>query len=111
MTTKKDRTDDRRPLFPEHGAIGQTHVIGRLGEAIAGGRAADMEDEFGDLLFALVNIGRHLDIDAERESVADLLGDDVMRRQMTPRQLEPSGAANTSSESVAEAGRVFFLTM
>ncbi len=40
--------------------------IGELREAIAGGRAADMEDEFGDLIFALVNIGRHLKLDAEK---------------------------------------------
>ena len=40
--------------------------IGELREAIAGGRTADMEDEFGDLIFALVNIGRHLKLDAEK---------------------------------------------
>jgi len=39
--------------------------IGELRVAIASGKARDMQDEFGDLLFALVNIGRHLGIDAE----------------------------------------------
>ena len=39
--------------------------IGELRVAIASGKARDMQDEFGDLLFALVNIGRHLGLDAE----------------------------------------------
>lgn len=39
--------------------------IGELREAMEAGETACIEDEFGDVLFALVNFGRHLGIDAE----------------------------------------------
>jgi ATP diphosphatase len=39
--------------------------IGELREAMAKGDAASIKDEFGDTLFALVNLGRHLRVDSE----------------------------------------------
>ncbi|QPC87747.1 nucleoside triphosphate pyrophosphohydrolase [Mesorhizobium sp. NBSH29] len=39
--------------------------IGELREALDQGDRAAMQDEFGDVLFALVNFGRHLGIEAE----------------------------------------------
>ena len=39
--------------------------IGELREAMAAGRKAEIADEYGDLLFALVNLGRHLDVNPE----------------------------------------------
>lgn len=39
--------------------------IGELREAIAAGRQHEVAEEFGDLVFALVNLGRHLRVDAE----------------------------------------------
>lgn len=39
--------------------------IGELRQAIDGAKQNEISDEFGDLLFALVNLGRHLNVDAE----------------------------------------------
>mgnify|MGYP001051936455 CR=1 FL=1 len=39
--------------------------IGELREALAKGDTASIKDEFGDTLFALVNLGRHLKVDSE----------------------------------------------
>ena len=39
--------------------------IAELREAMAEADEASMKDEFGDLMFALVNLGRHLKLDAE----------------------------------------------
>lgn len=39
--------------------------IGELREAIQGGSSDRIEDEFGDVLFSLVNFGRHLKLDSE----------------------------------------------
>ena len=36
-----------------------------LADAAADGNSAHTEEEFGDLLFTFVNLGRHLNIDAE----------------------------------------------
>jgi ATP diphosphatase len=39
--------------------------IGELREALAKGDTAPIKDEFGDMLFAVVNLGRHLKLDSE----------------------------------------------
>jgi ATP diphosphatase len=39
--------------------------IGELREALARGETAEIKDEFGDMLFAVVNLGRHLKLDSE----------------------------------------------
>lgn len=39
--------------------------MGELQEAVAGGKQAEIEDEFGDVLFSLANYARFLHIDAE----------------------------------------------
>ena len=39
--------------------------LGELDQALSAGSRADVADEFGDLLFVMVNVARHLDIDPE----------------------------------------------
>jgi ATP diphosphatase len=39
--------------------------IGELREALASGNTGSIKDEFGDTLFALANLGRHLGLDSE----------------------------------------------
>ena len=39
--------------------------IGELHEALAKGDTGPIKDEFGDMLFAVVNLGRHLKLDSE----------------------------------------------
>ncbi len=39
--------------------------IGELREALASGKQRDIADEFGDLLFAMVNLARHIDVEPE----------------------------------------------
>lgn len=39
--------------------------IGELRQALAAGKSDAIRDEFGDTLFALVNLGRHLGVDSE----------------------------------------------
>jgi tetrapyrrole methylase family protein/MazG family protein/ATP diphosphatase len=39
--------------------------LGELDQAVEGGDAGAIEDEMGDVLFALVNLSRHLKVDAE----------------------------------------------
>ncbi|MBV2144515.1 nucleoside triphosphate pyrophosphohydrolase [Falsochrobactrum sp. TDYN1] len=43
---------------------------GELKEAMAGSDKAAIQEEYGDLLFAMVNLGRHLEIDAETALVS-----------------------------------------
>ncbi|OBQ87497.1 MULTISPECIES: nucleoside triphosphate pyrophosphohydrolase [unclassified Mesorhizobium] len=64
--------------------------IGELREALVTGDAAPIKDEFGDMLFAVVNLGRHLRLDAE----AALSGTNEKFRSRfhyVERELEASG--------------------
>ena len=64
--------------------------VAELCEALANGDTASIKDEFGDMLFAVVNLGRHLKVDSE----AALSGtNDKFRKRFhyVERALEASG--------------------
>jgi ATP diphosphatase len=66
--------------------------IGELREALAGGDPTPIRDEFGDMLFSLVNLGRHLKLDSE----AALSGtNDKFRRRFhyVEQALEAAGSS------------------
>lgn len=70
--------------------------IAELKEAMHGGEQAEIEEEYGDLLFAMVNLGRHLEIDAETALMA--ANDKFSRRfHFIEKFLEESG--NTLEEA------------
>ena len=52
--------DDKERIFDKI-----TEEIGELREAIDGGRAEHIDEEVGDLLFAVLNVARHLDVEPE----------------------------------------------
>ncbi len=77
-------------------------------EVAAGTRStADIEEEFGDLLFAVVNLARHLDVDPEhaltsandkferrfRHMEQSLTGADIPLREQTPESLDKAWRA------------------
>ena len=64
--------------------------IAELREAIAEGDKAAMSDEFGDVLFALVNFGRHVDVEAET-ALAGTNGKFRRRFHFIERELSASG--------------------
>ena len=65
--------------------------IGELREAMANGDAASVKDEFGDTLFALVNLGRHLKVDSEA-AVAGTNEKFRSRFHYVERKLEEAGS-------------------
>ena len=66
--------------------------IGELREAIDRGFSSDIEDEFGDVLFALVNFGRHLKIDPEK-ALRGTIEKFRTRLHAVQRALEESGSS------------------
>ena len=66
--------------------------VAELREALAKGDTASIKDEFGDMLFAVVNLGRHLKVDSE----AALAGtNDKFRKRFhyVERTLDQSGGS------------------
>ncbi|MGF9691247.1 nucleoside triphosphate pyrophosphohydrolase [Rhizobium sp. 0TCS1.26] len=71
--------------------------IGELREALRSGKSDKISDELGDLIFALVNIGRHVDADPEQA----LRGTNAKFRRRF-RHIEKS--LEQEGEKLAEAG-------
>lgn len=61
-----------------------------LADAIASGDKAQIEDEFGDLLFSCVNTARHLGIDAE-EALSRATGKFIHRFEETEKRVVKDG--------------------
>jgi ATP diphosphatase len=54
--------------WPDRGGVGRKihEELDEIEEAASSGDGAAIEDELGDLLFAVVNLARHLDVDPEK---------------------------------------------
>ncbi len=70
---------------------------GELAEAIAAGDRARIAEELGDLLFALVNLGRFVGCSAE-ETLRAAIGRFVTRFEAMERRLAAEGRAITSAD-------------
>ncbi len=92
-----DREGVRAKIFEE---------LQELEDATGTRRAARIEEELGDLLFAVVNLARHLDVDAETALAAANIKFEQRFREME-RALKSSGNAmeKCSLESLEKAWR------
>ncbi len=75
--------------------------IGELRQALAEGRSESISDELGDLIFAMVNIGRHVKVDAENA----LRGTNTKFRRRF-RHIEASLAASGETLEAASLERM-----
>jgi len=71
--------------------------LSELNEAVASGSSAAVEEEMGDILFALVNLARHLDVDAEVALSAAI-------EKFSERFRFLEGALQAQGRSVKDAG-------
>ena len=92
-----DRKGVREKIFEE---------LDELEEAVGTRDPAQVEEEFGDLLFAIVNLARHLDVDAEK-SLAGANAKFEQRFREMERAIAESGGRlqNKELESLEEAWR------
>ena len=92
-----DRKGVREKIFEE---------LDELEEAVGTRDPAQVEEEFGDLLFAIVNLARHLDVDAEK-SLAGANAKFERRFREMERAIAESGGRlqNQELESLEEAWR------
>ena len=92
-----DREGVRAKIFEE---------LQELEDAMGTRRAARIEEEFGDLLFAVVNLARHLDVDAETALAAANIKFEQRFRDME-QAIRSSGAtmAKCSLESLEKEWR------
>lgn len=75
--------------------------VGELRQALAEGRSESISDELGDLIFAMVNIGRHVKVDAENA----LRGTNTKFRRRF-RHIETSLAASGETLEAASLERM-----
>ena len=77
--------------------------LGELAEAISEGESADIESEVGDIFLAMVNLARHLDVDAEAAlRHANRRFEKRFRRMETAADRDGSQLSEESSERLEE---------
>ena len=92
-----DRKGVREKIFEE---------LDELEQAVGTRDPAQVEEEFGDLLFAIVNLARHLDVDAEKALAGANAKFERRFREMERAIAEAGGRLqNQELESLEEAWR------
>lgn len=79
--------------------------INELKNALSNGSQADIEDEFGDILFSCVNISRFIEVDSEEALTAAT--DKFLNRYLIVEKLADERGMDMKSSSIAELDKLW----